>query len=387
MNSTSGKHDAAKRIAKYCEQVLDLQNAEFSEEDFYQSLPLCVIDAVYSIGVRYEGVKRTVERYCNYFNLQRIRNNREAIPPRASQESVSDFVDTIELIGVENFSKNILRNQQRTSTTNGILKAEAVYQFVKVLKKYGINYFQDLPGGKETDGFGLEIISIPGQRSGLSLRYFLMLAGFQDFVKPDRHIKAFIANALGEKVGDRVATQLLRDACKLLKKKYSHLTPMLLDNVIWKYQRNNGNPQKPACKKGKNKFSRCCKPITEPLYLTEGRDEKMSPVYGTIVGTATFYSNHVERLEILLYKNQDHGLPLKLGYRVPFSFTIGNSTLTAGMRINAQGYPWICPDLYNQRNEKSRLADVLRENGFKKNQRVLLHIDPNKPSIKLEPEH
>jgi len=32
-----------------------------------------------------------------------------------------------------------------------------------------------------------------------------------------------------------------------------------------------------------------------------------------------------------------------------------------------------------------RLADILRENGFKKNQRVLLHIDPNKPSIQLEP--
>jgi hypothetical protein len=113
----------------------------------------------------------------------------------------------------------------------------------------------------------------------------------------------------------------------------------------------------------------------------------MLTVYGKIVGTAQFYTDNVERLEILLYRNQDHGLPLKLGYRVPFSFTIGNSTLTAGMRINGQGYPWICADLYNQRKEKSRLADVLRENGFKKNQRVLLHIDPNKPSIKLEPEH
>ena len=113
----------------------------------------------------------------------------------------------------------------------------------------------------------------------------------------------------------------------------------------------------------------------------------MLTVCGKIAGSGLFYTDNVESLAISLPKNQHHGLPLKLGYRVPFSFTIGNSTLTAGMRITAQGYPWICPDLYNQRNEKTRLADKLRENGFKKNQRVLLHIDPNKPSIKLEPEH
>jgi hypothetical protein len=135
MNATLGEHGAETQLSEYCDCVLDLQNAKFSEEDFYQSLPLAAIDAVYSIGVRYEGVKRTVDRYCNYFSLQRIRDNREAIPPRASQESVSDFVDKIELIGVENFLKNILQNRQRTSTTNGILKAEAVYQFAKVLKK------------------------------------------------------------------------------------------------------------------------------------------------------------------------------------------------------------------------------------------------------------
>ena len=31
-----------------------LGNATFSDEDYYASLPLCVIDAVFSIGVRYE---------------------------------------------------------------------------------------------------------------------------------------------------------------------------------------------------------------------------------------------------------------------------------------------------------------------------------------------
>ena len=36
-------------------RVLSLEHARLGEEYFYQSLPLCVIDAVFSIGVRYSG--------------------------------------------------------------------------------------------------------------------------------------------------------------------------------------------------------------------------------------------------------------------------------------------------------------------------------------------
>lgn len=35
---------------------------EVAEEYGYASLPLCVIDSVFSIGVRYEGVRNVIER-------------------------------------------------------------------------------------------------------------------------------------------------------------------------------------------------------------------------------------------------------------------------------------------------------------------------------------
>ena len=44
-----------KQLAKYCDLALNLKDANLSDEYFYQSLPLCVIDAVYSIGVKYAG--------------------------------------------------------------------------------------------------------------------------------------------------------------------------------------------------------------------------------------------------------------------------------------------------------------------------------------------
>ena len=41
-------------------EKLDLRTVELPDEYFYPSLPLCVIDAVFSIGVRYEAVRRAV---------------------------------------------------------------------------------------------------------------------------------------------------------------------------------------------------------------------------------------------------------------------------------------------------------------------------------------
>lgn len=39
-------------IDEYCEKVLDLETAKLPAEYYYTSVPLYVIDAVFSIGVR-----------------------------------------------------------------------------------------------------------------------------------------------------------------------------------------------------------------------------------------------------------------------------------------------------------------------------------------------
>ncbi|MEJ1959688.1 MAG: hypothetical protein WDM70_09955 [Nitrosomonadales bacterium] len=44
-------------IVAHANRVLPLDSACLGDEYYYQSLSLCIIDAVYSIGVRYEGVK------------------------------------------------------------------------------------------------------------------------------------------------------------------------------------------------------------------------------------------------------------------------------------------------------------------------------------------
>ena len=82
MHSTP-KTDAELEAA-CCEANLPL-NEKLGREYFYQSLPLCVIDAVFSIGVRYAGVKKVVSRYCDYFTLPQYRKQETVLPPEETQ--------------------------------------------------------------------------------------------------------------------------------------------------------------------------------------------------------------------------------------------------------------------------------------------------------------
>jgi hypothetical protein len=214
-----------------------LSEAKLGEEYFYQSLPLCIIDAVFSIGVRYESTRAVVIKYCDYFHLQRIREPLDILPRMEEQESIGEFIEKIDKLGIEHFTDQVFKNRQRTSTRNGILKTMAVYQFASVLRKYGVNYFQDVPKVMFDLQLEKEIKDIPGQGSGISLRYFFMLAGSNDFIKPDRMILRFLTNALGLTPSIEECQLLLKEASDVLKVKYKHMNPRLLDYQIWSFTR------------------------------------------------------------------------------------------------------------------------------------------------------
>lgn len=227
------------RLVNYCDEKLDLKNAELSEEYFYQSVPLCVIDAVFSIGVNYQGVRNIIARYCEYFNLKKIRDSRESIPLKKDQQSVLDFLLLLDEYGVEKFTEEVFNNRQRTSPVNGILKTEAVYRFSQVLKDFKVDFFQDIGNIIDNKQFEREIRKIPGQRSGISLRYFFMLAGYDKFIKPDRMILGFLHEVLNKKVDLTTTQKLLVEVSYNLRDENKHITPRLLDYQIWLYMRGD----------------------------------------------------------------------------------------------------------------------------------------------------
>lgn len=223
-----------------CREVLRAGPSRLDDEYFYNCVPLCIIDSVYSIGVRYEGVRNAVERFSDYLGLRKFRIDRKIVPAASEQLPTSELVRMLREAGPEIFAEQVFQNRQRTSTRSGILKSEAVLRFGEALVLHGGEYLQDIPGLLGDHSLEKEVKGIPGQSSGLSLGYFFMLAGSEDQVKPDRMILRFLSAALGRDVQAHEAQHLLGAACSDLLPEFPELTPRLLDHCIWHVQRKQG---------------------------------------------------------------------------------------------------------------------------------------------------
>jgi hypothetical protein len=98
-------------------------------------------------------------------------------------------------------------------------------------------------------------------------------------------------------------------------------------------------------------------------------------ITGAVRGLATYYTDGVERLEIHVNKGQIQGLPAKEGQRVPITLIVGGRSYEAGLRSTAEcNYIWISPDLTDETGRDTRLAYVLSEAGFVKNQQIELEV-------------
>lgn len=223
----------SNNLAEFCKTTegIDLA-ATLPEEFFYNSLDLCVIDAVFSIGVNYSGVKNVVARYKEYVE--------KAYPTKSGKSrTVDESIAIFDGYGsIQNFAKDIL-NLQRTSSTNGILKAEAVLDILKVLDEHGIKNiecFNSLDTIKQNE-LDKAILSVKGQSSGIMLKYLYMLVGNDDVCKPDRMLHRFVSNISGRRMTDDELQIVLTQACEELKSEFPTLTVRILDNQIWQYQK------------------------------------------------------------------------------------------------------------------------------------------------------
>lgn len=227
-----------RKVADFCKEKIDLETQNIIYEFNYASIPLCVVDSVFSIGVKYESVTNVIHNVCWYFNLKKHHSNADTLPNESEQISVSEFKSLFKNLPFEEVASNIFKNRQRTSTKNGVLKVEAVLSFLDILIKFNAEYFSDVNGLFKNKEFENEIKKIPGQSSGISLKYFFMLAGNDNLIKPDRMIKRFLGNVLNREVKLEECQPLLVDVSNELNKMgFTKLTPKLLDNKIWAYQK------------------------------------------------------------------------------------------------------------------------------------------------------
>ena len=196
---------------------------------------MCIIDAVYSIGANYSSTQNTVLRYCQKYDLKPYRDYGSSPIGIKNEHTIFDFLQLADGKSYESLASSIFGNRQRTSTRNGMLKAQAVYEFANVLNDNGINAFTDIPKLYNSPKIETQIRAIKGQGKGLSLNYFYMLTGNDDYIKADRHILRFIEEATGQLVTKQQAETMLTDCVRMLRKNNPHITCRLLDHAIWSY--------------------------------------------------------------------------------------------------------------------------------------------------------
>jgi hypothetical protein len=188
------------------------------------SLALCVIDSIQSLGVRYSTVEHVVQRY------------RAARPGAADTDGPAELLATFDgLGGVDGWAGDI-GNRNRTSTQPGApLKASAIKEAASFLARAGVSSPVALRalGPEQLAEVKAGWLRVPGQRSGISWRYFLMLAGVPG-VKADRMICRFVQNASGKTrpaIAPGVAAQVVEGAALRLD-----VAATTLDHAIWRWQ-------------------------------------------------------------------------------------------------------------------------------------------------------
>ncbi len=202
--------------------------ASWDEPLTYGALPLAVLDSVWSIGVRYTGVLNVIARYRQLRAQQGV---------DADTETSSRFSEGVDALGGPEAFADAVNNHQRTSARSGILKAEAVARQVQMLAAEGMETTGALMAASLTRRMGIQqrwMGEVPGQSSGLSWEYFLMLLGLPG-VKADRMVRRFVADALAVDevaVTEARANGLVRAAADQLR-----VDPRFMDYAIWQYQR------------------------------------------------------------------------------------------------------------------------------------------------------
>lgn len=225
------KKEIIEKVTKFCnENFSDKKNYVLQDEYHYGHLPLCVIDSIFSIGVKYEGVQNVINRFCEHYKIDKL--------SKTGELTTSYFLNLMEPHTAQVLADNIYKNRQRTSTVNGILKSEAVISFLKVLQNFKVEKLSDIDKIITNNQFEIEIKKIAGQKSGISLKYFFMLAGSDDLIKPDRMILRFLENISDEDLNFNDCQLILTTVTEELNNNGFDITAKKLDNIIWNYQRN-----------------------------------------------------------------------------------------------------------------------------------------------------
>jgi hypothetical protein len=226
--------DHAKSIAEALEILGD--PAEWKMPEGYKnSLALCVMDSIWSIGIKYQTVVRVLDRYLEQRGFGGIRDAQKCA------DGPSDFLEWVKSLNAhERAADEVslkLENRNKTSSAeNAVLKSEAVIEACRMLQSMNVEVTFDLIS-RADEVKPRWLYEIPGQRSGISWRYLLMLSGSPG-VKPDRMVLRFL-----ERIGVDTSTITAEDFVELIVQKINlpQINATAVDHRIWSVERERNS--------------------------------------------------------------------------------------------------------------------------------------------------
>lgn len=233
LHTRSNQGDVAEAVADACRHLPGWPALQ-APAGYPDSMALCLIDAIWSMGVKYQGVVNVLNRYRSWL---------DSSDRGATDRSARELFDDIAHVGGPEAFAKIVKNRGRTSTRSGVLKAQAVSDAAQNLVGVGVDNVEELRLRSADPDVERAYCSTPGQSSGISWHYLCILAGVED-VKADRMICRFVAAAAGlPTMTSSSAHHAVLDAHTLLKTEAPTLTLRALDHGIWSSQRGRAAAQ------------------------------------------------------------------------------------------------------------------------------------------------
>lgn len=227
-------------LVRACTERLNPSSQWKPFEGYPGSLALCVLDAIWSINVRYPVTRGVIGRYRNQRRWQ----------GNPDEDGLPELLAVYERLGgVDAFIEQVGTRNRVSTQKDAMRKGEAVFLAASAMHNLGIDtadQFREADGTALGDQAREAWLAIPGQRSGISWRYVRMLAGLPD-VKPDRMVVRFIASALGEgesTINTDRAVELVQAVAEQLG-----VDQRALDHEIWEYQSGKRSGHDPVSEK------------------------------------------------------------------------------------------------------------------------------------------
>ncbi|HEU5386303.1 MAG TPA: hypothetical protein VFV73_10415 [Streptosporangiaceae bacterium] len=198
----------------------------------YGHLSLALVDAVYSIRLRYSAVKRVVAAYCEASGTAS-----QSLAARSETDFLEHGLDYLLSQAGTNHGEALadrLFGGSR-SRTAGRLKADVCVEAARRLQAASVTCISDLHEHADNAEVRHAWTGVHGL-GWVTWQYFCSLAGIDHF-KPDVMLLRFAAETLGRYVSPAEVDALLSHAFEELKPSYPGLTKRALDHTIWLFQR------------------------------------------------------------------------------------------------------------------------------------------------------